>query len=369
MSLEPRADDGVPEMTARMVRAAFPKGTLAVRIREAPGPLFADGDFAAAFPRRGRPAASPGALALVPVLQFAEGLSDRQAADQVRARMDWKFLLGLELDDPGFDFTVLGDFRTHLTETCEPDLPHLITNVETTGATVDGAEMTATIHQRLAGRGLTPAEHVADAGYVSAGHILTARDDHGITLLGPVGAGTTQAGRGDGREPLLAQAAFSVDWDARKVTCPQGAASISWSGQRKPSGTPIARVHFALAGCGPCPLRPQCTKAAHGRWGRSLTLLSRDQHEILARQRAEQQTPEWKARCNIRAGVEGTISQAVRATRPRRTPYRGQDKTHLASVLPATAINLIRAGAWLNGTPLGTTRVSHLARLASQRDP
>ena len=97
-----------------MVRAAFPKGTLAVRIREALGPLLADEDFAAAFPRRGRPAASPGALALVSVLQFAEGLSDRLAADQVRARMDWKYLLGLELDDPGFDHTVLGDFRTRL---------------------------------------------------------------------------------------------------------------------------------------------------------------------------------------------------------------------------------------------------------------
>jgi len=114
MSLEPRSDDGVPELTARVVRAAFPKGTLAIRIREVLGPLFADEDFAAAFPGRGRPAVSPGALALVSVLQYAEGLSDRQAAGQVRARMDWKFVLGLELDDPGFDFTVLGDFRSRL---------------------------------------------------------------------------------------------------------------------------------------------------------------------------------------------------------------------------------------------------------------
>src|SRR5271170_2640432 len=114
MSLEPRSDEGVPELTARVVRAAFPKGTLAIRIREALGPLFADEDFAAAFPGRGRPAVSPGALAVVSVLQYAEGLSDRQAADQVRARIDWKFLLGLELDDPGFDFTVLGDFRSRL---------------------------------------------------------------------------------------------------------------------------------------------------------------------------------------------------------------------------------------------------------------
>jgi transposase len=97
-----------------MVRAAFPKGTLAIRIREALGPVFTDDDFAAAFPGQGRPAASPGALALVPVLQYAEGLSDQQADGQVRARMDWKFLLGLELDDPGFDFTVLGDFRSRL---------------------------------------------------------------------------------------------------------------------------------------------------------------------------------------------------------------------------------------------------------------
>jgi hypothetical protein len=133
--------------------------------------------------------------------------------------------------------------------------------------------------------------------------------------------------------------------------------------QRKPSGTPVARVHFALADCRPCPLRSKCTKAANGRYGRSLTLLSREQHEVLTRRRAEQQTPEWKARYNVRAGVEGTISQAVRRTRLRRTPYHGLPKPHLANILSATALNLIRADAWLNGTPLGTTRVSHLARL------
>ncbi|MFC4610683.1 transposase [Streptomyces maoxianensis] len=85
-----------------------------MRIREALGPLFEDAAFAEAFPARGRPAISPGALALVSVLQYAEGLTDRQAADQVRARMDWKFLLGLELDDPGFDHSVLSTFRARL---------------------------------------------------------------------------------------------------------------------------------------------------------------------------------------------------------------------------------------------------------------
>lgn len=116
VSLESRDDRGVPELTARVVRAAFPKGTLAVRVREALGPLFEDESFAQAFAKRGRPAVSPGALTLVSVLQYTEGLTDRQAADQVRARMDWKFLLGLELDDAGFDFSVLSDFRARLIE-------------------------------------------------------------------------------------------------------------------------------------------------------------------------------------------------------------------------------------------------------------
>ena len=116
MSLRPRSAGGVPELTARVVRASFPKGTLAIRIREVLGPLFEDEYFAEPFPVRGRPGLSPGLLALVSVLQYAEGLTDRQAADQVRARMDWKFLLGLELDDPGFDFSVLSDFRARLIE-------------------------------------------------------------------------------------------------------------------------------------------------------------------------------------------------------------------------------------------------------------
>jgi transposase len=66
------------------------------------------------FARRGRPAEAPWRLALVTVMQFAEGLSDRQAAEAVRARIDWKYALGLELTDPGFDFSVLSEFRVRL---------------------------------------------------------------------------------------------------------------------------------------------------------------------------------------------------------------------------------------------------------------
>ncbi|MFG2795062.1 transposase [Streptomyces sp. NPDC048419] len=253
-------------------------------------------------------------------------------------------------------------YKVHLSETCEPEAPHLITNVETTNATVNDTEVTATVHQRMAVRELAPDEHVVDSGYITAAHILAARQDHDIDLIGPVGLDTNHGGR-DPQTPDLTQAAFTTDWEAKKVTCPQGASSVSWSQQRKASGTPLVRVHFAIADCDPCPLRARCTKAANGKWGRSLTLLPQDQQKILEQRRAEQQTDAWKERYDTRAGVEGTISQAVRRTRLRRTPYRGQDKTHLANLLSATVLNIIRADAWLNGTPLGTTRTSHLARL------
>lgn len=99
-----------------MTRLAFPKGCLCMRIREVLGPLFADRDFADLFPRRGQPAWPPHQLVIVSVLQFAEGLSDRQAAAALRGRIDWTFLLGLELTDPGFDHCVLSEFRDRLVD-------------------------------------------------------------------------------------------------------------------------------------------------------------------------------------------------------------------------------------------------------------
>src|SRR3954471_21659845 len=111
-----RADDEhpIPDATRRVARAAFPKGTLAMRLADRLGAIHRDEQFAALFPDRGQPALSPARLALVTVLQFVEGLSDRQAADAVRGRIDWKYALGLELTDPGFDHTVLSEFRLRL---------------------------------------------------------------------------------------------------------------------------------------------------------------------------------------------------------------------------------------------------------------
>ncbi|MBT2490861.1 transposase [Streptomyces sp. ISL-96] len=106
----------IPGETVRVARAVFPKGCLAMRVRDVLGPHFTDADFEELFPVRGRPAVSPARLALVSVLQFAEGLTDRQAAHAVRSRLDWKYALSLELTDTGFDFSVLSEFRSRLVD-------------------------------------------------------------------------------------------------------------------------------------------------------------------------------------------------------------------------------------------------------------
>ena len=114
MSLKLQEDFSVPNETRRVARAAFPKGCACLRIADALGCLYQDKQFAALFPRRGRPAEAPGRLALATVLQFTEGFSDRQTADAVRSRIDWKYALGLELTNSGFDHSVWSEFRTRL---------------------------------------------------------------------------------------------------------------------------------------------------------------------------------------------------------------------------------------------------------------
>src|SRR6266516_1694131 len=114
MSLHPHIIEPVPEETARVARAAFPKGHPSLTFRDALGTIFQDEDFAALFPAWGQPGLPPWRLALVTIMPFRENLADRQAAEAVRARIDWKYLLSLELTDPGFDFSVLSAFRDRL---------------------------------------------------------------------------------------------------------------------------------------------------------------------------------------------------------------------------------------------------------------
>jgi transposase len=114
MSVQPRPWPEVPALTAQMARAAFPRGSLAIRVRDGLGAWCRDEAFAGAYGIRGAPGISPAQLAVVTALQFTEDLTDRQAADAVRGRIDWKYCPGLELADPGFDFSVLSEFRSRL---------------------------------------------------------------------------------------------------------------------------------------------------------------------------------------------------------------------------------------------------------------
>jgi transposase len=114
MSMQPRSWPEVPADTARVARKAFRKGALAIRARDELGSWYDDEAFGAAYGARGKPGISPAQLAMVTVLQFAENLTDRQAANAVRARLDWKYCLGLSLEDEGFDFSVLSEFRARL---------------------------------------------------------------------------------------------------------------------------------------------------------------------------------------------------------------------------------------------------------------
>jgi transposase len=114
MSMHPQSVGAIPEETKRVAQAAFPKGCLCLRVRDILGPIFTDEQFADLFASRGRPAEAPWRLAIVSVLQYVEGLSDRQAAEAVRGRIEWKYLLGLDLTDAGFDHTVLCEFRERL---------------------------------------------------------------------------------------------------------------------------------------------------------------------------------------------------------------------------------------------------------------
>ena len=114
MSLHPDPIGEIPIETARVARAAFPKGSVVMRLRDEFSVLYQDEDFRALYSSKGQPALTSWRLALVTIFQFLEHLSDRQAADAVRARIDWKYALGLELTDPGFHFSVLTEFRARL---------------------------------------------------------------------------------------------------------------------------------------------------------------------------------------------------------------------------------------------------------------
>lgn len=116
MTLKANSINEIPEQTKRVAKAAFPKANVYIKLRDELGTIYEDKEFEGLFSNMGQPAFSPSKLALITIFQFVENLSDRQAADAVRSRIDWKYALGLELEDSGFDASVLSEFRTRLVE-------------------------------------------------------------------------------------------------------------------------------------------------------------------------------------------------------------------------------------------------------------
>ena len=573
MCVQPRAwPEPAPEVVAA-VRAAYRRRQppLPVTIRDRLGELFPDAEFAEAFGVRGRPGWSPGRLALVTVLQMAENLTDRQAAEAVRDKISWKYALGLGLDEEGFDASVLVEFRArviasgleqraldlllaalvdrgllgpggrqrtdsthvisavrdlnrlelagesvraaveaiaaaapdwlagvvdvadwalrygthvdgwrlpasktkradladtygrdalrllravhaeqapawlrelpaidvlrrvlvqnylistdaagrevikmreagdglppgrlritspydpdarwaakgadliwngykvHLTETCDPpaqgpiptatknpthERPNFIVSVATTDASVPDSAMVEPIHTTLAQRALLPGEHLLDSGYPSVPAVLQAARQWGITLVSPLRADQSRQARdGAGHD----RTAFTIDFDAQQARCPQGQASTWWTPVRDQRGSAAIKIGFAAGTCRPCPVREQCTHATMTNGiGRQLKVPSREIYQTQQAARAEQSTADWRTRYAARAGIEGTIGQAVTVTGTRHARYRGLPKTRLQHVFSAVALNLIRLDAYWNGHPLDRTRTSHLSRL------
>ncbi|MEU5645955.1 IS1182 family transposase [Streptomyces milbemycinicus] len=182
MSLRPRSGEQVPSLTAQIARASSPGGTTAMWVRDRLDGLWHDEDFAGWYPRDGRPGLSPAQLATVCVLQFLLGLSDRQAAEAVRCRIDFKYALAMELDDPGFHHSVLADFRERLTQDDRADrlLDLALARLKEAGLVRERTtQRTDSTHVLAAVRDLTRLELVTEAVRAAleevartAGHLL-----------------------------------------------------------------------------------------------------------------------------------------------------------------------------------------------------
>ena len=546
--LTPKHDHEIPEMTVEVAQAAFPKGNAVMKIRDELGPLFEDDEFAALYPTLGQPAESPARLALVTILQFMENLTDREAADAVRSRIDWKYLLGLELTNPGFHYSVLSEFRQrllehsaesillnrilarcesagllkgqskqrtdstrviakirslnrvelagetmrrvlddiaqiapfwlkelikedwgkrygspldthdirkskgkleklaqtigedghyllaviyqedtptkirflvtvevlrqvwvqqyylengqsywrkkddqgfppsgtmiaspddldarysskygvgwtgyklHITETCDPEEPRLITLVTTTAATVPDSNMTEAIQEELGSRDLSPDTHWVDAGYVNTDNLLSSQERE-IDLLGPARGDSSWQARTEGGYD---QTKFIIDWENMIATCPERRQSMFWKEGKSSWGRPNIHFLFSRPLCFQCSAREKCSRGQKN--GRHLTVSPRPAFEMLKQVREREQTEGFKEEYKRRAGVEGTVAQAVNAMGARHNRYRGLAHTHLQHLATAAAINIRRIAAWLMGDRPGATRISPFAALVA----
>ena len=247
-------------------------------------------------------------------------------------------------------------------ETCDEQLPRLITNVRTAAvaATQDVAG-TALIQTSLADKNLLPVRHFVDAGYVDAELLIESAEKHGVELFGPTRLNPSWQARANGFD----SSKFEVDWERQTAVCPMGeTSSYRHEFQSKEYySRPLVKVRFTAADCLTCVNRVKCVRGKSA--SRSLQLPRRDYYEALKTSREKLSGEDGKREYKRRAGIEGTLWQAVRRGTLRRSRCRGLQKTHLQQAATAAAgSNVLRTVNYLNQAPTAKTRVSRLAGLA-----
>jgi transposase len=247
-----------------------------------------------------------------------------------------------------------------MTETCEDDLPHLITHIETApGPTADGAA-TPKIHAALQQRGVLPGTHIVDTGFLDADLLVRSQERYGVDLLGPTRLDYHwQARQGAGFDAQH----FQIDWDRQHAICPAGKASLSWTPAVDNRGNAVIKVKFSAKDCRPCPMLALCVRSQKRYPQRTVTIRPQPQYQALQAARRREATEAFQAEYAHRAGIEGTISRGVRSTRLRRTRYIGLARVRLGHILTAVGLNVLRLSEWFLQTARAKTRLTPFARL------
>lgn len=250
-------------------------------------------------------------------------------------------------------------YKVHLSETCDEGLPRLITNVHTTVATTQDVACTALIQESLKDKHLLPARHFVDAGYVDAELLVESKELYDIELFGPTRLNPSWQTRENGFDSTK----FEIDWERQKAVCPMSKQSNYWYEYKtKEYPRPVIKIRFKPSDCLDCVNRAKCVRGKNA--SRSLQIPDRDYYLALKTTREKLSSEEGQSEYQNRAGVEGTLSQAVRRGACRRSRYRGLQKTHLQQATTAAGINVLRTVNFVNQKPMAKTRVSRFAGLA-----
>jgi transposase len=210
-------------------------------------------------------------------------------------------------------------YTIHGTETCEDDAPHLMTHVETTAGPVSDGAATPHIHQALECHGLLPTTPIVETGDLDAERLVPSQREYRVERLGPM--------RADGQWP--AQAAqgcdashFQIAWEQQRAMCPGGYTSISWTPAVDDRTHEVVKLKFSMKDCQPCASRVPCTRAKR----RTIIVRRQDHHAALQAARARAISAAYTTEYARRAGIEGTLSQGIRAYGRRHARYIGERK-------------------------------------------